>query len=303
MAENTEHYNLVKPDYTDAADIGQLNGNMDTIDGILWQLANAGADEELLKKVQEILDKIGDTDDSGGSTALGSVMAKLNEIIQNSKNAEADILDILAVISSGIFESEIPGTYTVKISPITTQIKVTACGAGGGGGGGGANSASTYNGAGGGGGEAIVDKIYTVPKGEPLTVIIGKGGTNTSYTQNATDGEATIIQGVVTLAGGKGGKSGSSTSVIYQGGSSGGTGGGNGGNSGQNGESGITGAGGLMLRGAGGGGGSIGNGGNATASNYMGENTDGTGYRGGGGGGAAYRNGGKGGDGYVRIIW
>ena len=56
MASNTEHYNLVKPDYADAADVAQLNSNMDTIDGILWQLANAGADEELLKKVQEILE-------------------------------------------------------------------------------------------------------------------------------------------------------------------------------------------------------------------------------------------------------
>lgn len=84
MAENTEHYNLVKPDYADAADVSQLNDNMDTIDGILWQLANAGADEELLKKVQEILDKIGETADTGGSTTLGSVMAKLNEILKKA---------------------------------------------------------------------------------------------------------------------------------------------------------------------------------------------------------------------------
>lgn len=84
MATNTEHYNLVKPDYTDAADVAQLNDNMDIIDSILWQLANAGADEELLKKVQEILDKIGETDDTGGSTTLGSVMAKLNEILKKA---------------------------------------------------------------------------------------------------------------------------------------------------------------------------------------------------------------------------
>lgn len=84
MATNTEHYNLVKPDYADAADVAQLNDNMDIIDSILWQLANAGADEELLKKVQEILDKIGETDDTGGSTTLGSVMAKLNEILKKA---------------------------------------------------------------------------------------------------------------------------------------------------------------------------------------------------------------------------
>ena len=99
MATNTEHYNLVKPDYADAADVAQLNDNMDIIDSILWQLANAGADEELLKKVQEILDKIGETDDTGGSTTLGSVMAKINQLLTTIGNpgggTEQSVIEIL----------------------------------------------------------------------------------------------------------------------------------------------------------------------------------------------------------------
>ena len=99
MATNTEHYNLVKPDYTDAADVAQLNDNMDIIDSILWQLANAGADEELLKKVQEILDKIGETDDTGGSTTLGSVMAKLNEDLKLDGSALQEIINLGVIIN------------------------------------------------------------------------------------------------------------------------------------------------------------------------------------------------------------
>lgn len=99
MATNTEHYNLVKPDYADAADVAQLNDNMDIIDSILWQLANAGADEELLKKVQEILDKIGETADTGGSTTLGSVMAKLNEDLKLDGSALQEIINLGVIIN------------------------------------------------------------------------------------------------------------------------------------------------------------------------------------------------------------
>lgn len=81
MATNTEHYNLVKPDYADAADVGQLNGNMDIIDDLIWQLANAGGDEEILNLLRQIIALIGETADTGGSTTLGSVMAKLNAML------------------------------------------------------------------------------------------------------------------------------------------------------------------------------------------------------------------------------
>lgn len=36
MATNTTNYNLIKPAYEDAADIKDINDNMDTIDGALY---------------------------------------------------------------------------------------------------------------------------------------------------------------------------------------------------------------------------------------------------------------------------
>lgn len=135
MATNTEHYNLVKPEYADTADVAQLNGNMDIIDGILWQLANAGADEELLKKVQEILDKIGETADTGGSTTLGSVMAKLNatltkigegttgeSIITMLENLLAQPKNIKN-IQTGTLNSQ--GFSTLDATTITKEIQLT----------------------------------------------------------------------------------------------------------------------------------------------------------------------------------
>lgn len=48
MASNTEHYKLVKPDYTESADVKVINGNMDIIDSLLYQLANAGTDANII---------------------------------------------------------------------------------------------------------------------------------------------------------------------------------------------------------------------------------------------------------------
>lgn len=244
-----------------------------------------------IENQETIIEKLGKTADTGGSDTAGTAMAKLNEVLK-------DTAEVLSLISFGMFEEETPGTYSVQLPPTITEITVTACGAGGGGGGGGANNASTYNGAGGGGGAAIKDKKFTVPQGTILTVTIGEGGKNSPYTTDGTAGGATIIEGLVTLAGGSGGKHGSSPTTVYEGGAAGGTGGGKGGNSGQNGENGIVGTGGITAGGAGGGGGSIGNGGNAVVN---GGGRSGT--RGGGGGGGNYRYGGSGGNGYVRIVW
>jgi hypothetical protein len=38
MATNTTNFNLIKPDLTDNVDIGDINTNMDTIDGALVSL-------------------------------------------------------------------------------------------------------------------------------------------------------------------------------------------------------------------------------------------------------------------------
>ena len=41
MATNTTNFNLIKPEYTDTADIADINGNMDKVDASLNGLADA----------------------------------------------------------------------------------------------------------------------------------------------------------------------------------------------------------------------------------------------------------------------
>ncbi len=330
MAEKTEHYNLVKPDYADAADVEQINSNMDTIDGILWQLANAGADEELLKKVQEILDKIGETADTGGSYVSGSVMSKLNNIIIGNETNEAKIDTVLTILGTKVTEYLEAGIYNLELPTGLTKIKVTACGAGGGG----AGTSSAGSAGGGGGGEAISEQEYDVTDISSLTITVGaggKGGTSSSLGQNnGKSGGSTVIGNLVTLRGGNGGTFtnggiGIGATAVGNGGS-----GGNGvyiakgstisGNSSAAGSSGLQGEGGKGVvaystntsnssaSAGGGGGGSIGLGGNGQ--NALGNGSTPT--KGGGGGGGAhgltstsmeYINGINGADGYVKIEW
>ena len=327
MAQNTEHYNLVKPDYTDPADVSQLNDNMDTIDGILWQLANAGADDELLTKVQEILDKIGETDDTGGSTVAGTVMAKLNTLIDQDDVQSNKLNTVLTILGSGVAEYTSPGNYQLEIPAGITKIKVTACG--GGGGGGDKASGRSGCGGGGGGGAAIVNQEYTLEgtAATQLNITVGSGGSRNN------NGGATVIGNLVTLAGGKAGSGNSGSNVQASGGAAGGTGGGAGGygkagegisvtsQAGTNGVSGTGGSGrtansdGNNAAG-GGGGGSLGNGG--AGAFIVGDRSDIAeavkGSRGGGGGGGAYayissgwgsasKLAASGGSGYVKIEW
>lgn len=41
MSSTTSNYNLIKPDYSDSADVADLNGNADIIDAVLSQKQNA----------------------------------------------------------------------------------------------------------------------------------------------------------------------------------------------------------------------------------------------------------------------
>lgn len=54
MATTTPYYGLIKPEYSDEADIGDINDNMDTIDGVLHDLAEADDDlRELIGVIPE----------------------------------------------------------------------------------------------------------------------------------------------------------------------------------------------------------------------------------------------------------
>lgn len=215
---------------------------------------------------------------------------------------------------------------TWKVPDGITKVTITACGGGGGGGGGLVDGDSS--GGGGGGGGACIQKVsYNVTPGSEITIIIGAGGNGGNGGASPTkgsDGGATVISGVVTLAGGKGGAVG-----VYggaAGGEAGGTGGGNGGSGaypqGSDGGSGLIGSGGnggAMSKnpsgGGGGGGGSYGSGGDGgnsfgDASDRSSVNGHNGGYGAGGGGGARHGSttkgagaGGKGGNGIVIIEW
>lgn len=67
MATTTQYYDLIKPEYSDDADIGDINDNMDTIDGALHDLADTDDDiRELIGVIPE------------GSTVSGQI----NEVDQ-----------------------------------------------------------------------------------------------------------------------------------------------------------------------------------------------------------------------------
>lgn len=282
---------------------------------------------------------IGETDDTGGSETTGTVMAKLNNIQENT----ADFKDNLAYLNSTIdsdnpvpidvlmtqllygtvFEYSKPGTYQLLIPANVSKIKVTACG----GGGAGASTIGEYaRCGGGGGGAAINEQIYSVTPQSNIAITVGAGGQRGSGSSpesaKGRDGQSTIIGNLVTLAGGRGGLvvniSDSSTDT---GGQSGGSGGGKGGDgkatnvAGENGGNGIIGAGGIggtstysSCGSGGGGGGSLGSGGNGGYYiNRLNVRQATAGTKGGGGGGAATKagtsgdTGGNGGNGYVKI--
>lgn len=190
------------------------------------------------------------------------------------------------------------------------HLLLTAAGAGGGGGSGGwgRSDYKEYNsGGGGGGGGAAVSLLYVNKSvGTKLNITVGAGGTGGVYStsgfwyNSGFDGEAggaTIVEGVITLPGGKAG-GGSDRSAGGTGGAPGGSGGGSGGaggpyqGNGNAGHAGILGTGGKAGGVAGGGGGSIGNGGDGKA---------GVGVNGGGGSGGGDGAGGNGGKGIVEF--
>lgn len=270
---------------------------------------------------------IGETDDTGGSTVAGTVMAKLNKNLSQNESNSADLEFIKQLLGSGSQEWQEPGTYSFQVPAGITKLTITACG-GGGGGSNGSNIGDVgdgdYVGGGGGGGAAIVDEEYIVNAGETIQITVGAGGSQNN------NGASTVIGSLVTLPGGKAGSATHTKNEHAPGGTAGGAGGGAGGYgimsdsssiTSQSGANGIVGKGGTGQTSntgygrscGGGGGGSLGNGGNGCKSDPGGLIRATSGSRGGGGGGAyGHRNSnssdyfstaGAGGNGYVRIEW
>lgn len=211
-----------------------------TLFGRLAQLKNVLLEKlgELLEKVSGFDAKIGNTDDTVGSNKEGSIMGKLNTLYN--------------LLMGGIVIYDTPGTFEWTVPAGITRIKVSGCGAGAGAGGACCSKytttyyAQTRGGGGAGAGAAIKDREFEVTPGTKITIKVGKhgiGGKGLVATQNGqkaedgTDGEATVIGNIITLAGGQKGIGGVSSDNVFN--ETGGAGGPNGGEGGTPGQSGF----------------------------------------------------------------
>lgn len=201
------------------------------------------------------------------------------------------------------------GSFSYTVPAGIFKLYIAAAAAGGGG-----SGATHYTnshkcmGSGGGGGEAVLNYAIDVTPGQVITGTVGAGGKGGARVYDTddkpnpgTDGQNTVIDGILTLTGGRGAKVTTEGTGIYRtrGGAAGGAGGGRGGDgyrysddiNAQNGSAGIVGQGGAANSNySGGGGGSLGNGG--TGNYYTGRgDTIFPPEKGGGGGGGTYEMG------------
>lgn len=208
-------------------------------------------------------------------------------------------------------EFETAGSFSYRVPAGIFKLYIAAAAAGGGG------SGATHEdndrkcmGSGGGGGAAVLNYAIDVTPGQVITGTVGAGGDGGRSVNNGNtkpnpgkDGGNTIIDGILTLTGGKGATVTTESTYIYRthGGAAGGTGGGKGGDgnyydgsayhNAQNGSAGIVGQGGAANSDdSGGGGGSLGNG---STGNYDPNRGDTVVMptKGGGGGGGTYTQG------------
>lgn len=83
MSTNTENYNLIKPDQEDFYNVDDFNNNADIIDSQLKTLSDGLGSAAQESTVNSINTKIGETENTGGSTTAGTIFAKLNKIISD----------------------------------------------------------------------------------------------------------------------------------------------------------------------------------------------------------------------------
>ena len=94
--QNTTYYGLNKPDLNDFYNVEDFNENMDTIDTALFELQSAGVGDEVIEEIKALIGAAGDT---GGSTSAGSVMGKLNTLI-NTNGIKTVMIGLLSSTSS-----------------------------------------------------------------------------------------------------------------------------------------------------------------------------------------------------------
>nr|DAU66767.1 MAG TPA: hypothetical protein [Caudoviricetes sp.] len=224
LPENWTQGQIISPNGTEVGLTEQhgynyLNAQVNAAQSEINTINTSLADVAQEATVDEINEKIGETNDTGGTSTAGSVMGKLNGLFR-SINSGYDTsyympLDQLIAAATGylpdtnIVEYTSPGQYSLNIPYGCSKIKVSACGAGGGG----ALCTSAISEAscgGGGAGQCIKDVEYNVEQLTSISITIGNGGEPTpsgsgSTYGNGTNGGSTIIGDLVTLVGGNGG--------------------------------------------------------------------------------------------------
>ncbi len=83
MSTTTKNYSLKKPEQEDFYNIDDFNENADIIDAQLKTLSDEVEKVAQNEEVVQINRKVGSTADSGGSSAAGSIFAKLNKVISD----------------------------------------------------------------------------------------------------------------------------------------------------------------------------------------------------------------------------
>ena len=116
-ATYTKKYRLVKPDDKDFYDVGHINGNMDIIDDTLSELEKRAT--TLDNTVGNISNLIGKTTDRGSTSTTGSVMAKLNALLDKVTSTQIGIKSV----QRGTFvedpvEPEVETPITIKIATV-----------------------------------------------------------------------------------------------------------------------------------------------------------------------------------------
>ena len=105
MATQTTNFNLTKPEVNDYVDASVLANNFDLIDTAIFE---AGNNPELEGNVAGLVEKIGNTTDAGGSNTTGSVMGKVNHVINSLKSPTLTYWEKLEVVKKTVELNPVP---------------------------------------------------------------------------------------------------------------------------------------------------------------------------------------------------
>lgn len=113
MSNYTTNYNLIKPEYSDDADIGDINGNMDIIDSTLAEKQNA-TDNNLTTTSKQVVGAINELD-----SEVGANTAAIGELDTQVDTNTDDIATLKARIPVSILMANVNVTTTSGVGQVT----------------------------------------------------------------------------------------------------------------------------------------------------------------------------------------